>query len=174
LKEFLNVKTSQAVFALYDNFFPVNTENITLSEGVGRVITDDIKAEKDIPEFNRSTVDGYALIAKDTYGASESNPLYLQLIDEVLMGQEPESPLTKGKIIKIATGGMLPPNADAVIMVEYTQAIDNQAIEIHRSVSPCHNKLPTSIAIAAHGLDYRAGTHHCSVPFLPKVADLVG
>ncbi len=84
-------------------------------------------------------MDGYAVKAKDTFGASQSLPAYLKLAGVVEMGKEATQPLNKGEAMRISTGGMMPPDADAVVMVEYTDETDGGLVEIHRAVSPGQN-----------------------------------
>ena len=95
----------------------------------------------DLPGFARSTVDGYAVRASDTFGASESLPIPLRLVGEVAMGQGAEVPLGPGECQRIATGGMLPPNADGVVMLEYAQELGDGFVEIMRGISPGENRL---------------------------------
>ena len=84
-------------------------------------------------------MDGYAVKAKDTFGASQSLPAYLKLAGVVEMGKEATQALNKGEAIRISTGGMMPPDGDAVVMVEYTDETDGGLVEIHRAVSPGQN-----------------------------------
>src|SRR6266498_6070980 len=90
---------------------------------LGRVLAEDIIAPHPLPDFQRTTVDGYAVRASDTHGASDSLPAYLTLIGEVPMGDAPEFQIGVGQCALIHTGGMLPNGADAVVMLEYTQNI---------------------------------------------------
>jgi len=99
-----------------------DSEQIDVPSSLGRVSAEDVRAPHPLPDFRRSTVDGYAVRAKDTYGASDSLPAYLALAGEVPMGDAPKSALELGGCMTIHTGGMLPEGADAVIMLEYTQA----------------------------------------------------
>ena len=125
----------------------INSELIDVSSSLGRILAEAIVAPHPLPEFQRTTVDGYAVRAMDTYGASDSLPSYLTLIGEVPMGQEPEFELQSGQCALIHTGGMLPTGADAVVMLEYTQQIrrDGQLpmyvvdIEIFRAVADGEN-----------------------------------
>jgi len=98
-------------------------ETIDTSRAIGRVLAEDVHAPHPLPEFPRSTVDGYAVRARDTFGASESLPGYLTLAGEVQMGAAPDFALTTGTCALIHTGGMLPEGADAVMMLEYTQMV---------------------------------------------------
>ncbi len=100
-----------------------NPESIDAIDALGRVTADDISAPHALPEFPRTTVDGYAVRAKDTHGASDSLPAYLTLIGEVPMGDSPSFDIGAGQCALIHTGGMLPNGADAVVMLEYTQRI---------------------------------------------------
>ncbi|MFL7869957.1 MAG: gephyrin-like molybdotransferase Glp [Anaerolineales bacterium] len=97
------------------------SELIDVASSLGRVTAEDVRAPHPLPDFRRSTVDGFAVRAKDTYGASDSLPAYLALAGEVPMGDAPESALGAGQCMTIHTGGMLPEGADAVVMLEYTQ-----------------------------------------------------
>lgn len=126
---------------LWDNlcFDHLPIEQIPLPQSLGRNLAGDIIANSDIPGFNRSTMDGFAVRAKDTFGATEAMPAYLTLVGEVFMGQEAKTPLTAGQAIKVATGGMLPANADAVVMIEYTEELDQDTIGVVRPVAPGEN-----------------------------------
>ena len=93
---------------------------------LGRVLASDVSAPHPLPEFPRSSVDGYAVRASDTFGASESLPGYLTLIGEIPMGAPADLSLAAGQCALIHTGGMLPSNADAVVMLEYTQTINRK------------------------------------------------
>jgi molybdopterin molybdotransferase len=105
----------------------------------GRVTAEDVVAPHPLPAFARSTVDGYAVRARDTYGASDTLPGYLALSGEVPMGAAALLSITTGKCALIHTGGMLPPGADAVIMLEYTQPVRPGEIEIQRAVADGEN-----------------------------------
>jgi molybdopterin molybdotransferase len=104
-----------------------------------RVLAEDLFSQVDLPHFHRAAMDGYAVKAKDTFGASQSLPAYLKLAGVVEMGKEATQALNKGEAIRISTGGMMPPDADAVVMVEYTDETDGGLVEIHRAVSPGQN-----------------------------------
>jgi len=123
------------------------TKLIDVAASLGRVTAEDVRAPHPLPAFRRSTVDGFAVRAKDTYGASDSLPAYLALAGEVPMGDAPKSALGPGQCMIIHTGGMLPEGADAVVMLEYTQTTTVGAgssrpkdeIEILRSVAEGEN-----------------------------------
>ncbi|MCA1645044.1 MAG: molybdopterin molybdenumtransferase MoeA [Chloroflexi bacterium] len=104
-----------------------------------RVLAEDLCSPADLPSFRRSTMDGFAVRAADTFGATEGLPAYLELVDEVLMGQAPTRSLGSGECARIATGGMLPDGSDAVVMVEQTQEAAPTTIEAVRAVAPGEN-----------------------------------
>jgi molybdopterin molybdotransferase len=103
---------------------------------LGRVPADRVNAPQSLPGFARSTVDGYAVRAADTYGVSEGLPGYLQVTGAVLMGAEPTVAVTPGAAVSMPTGGVLPPGADAVVMIEYTHEAMAGTIEVVRPVAP--------------------------------------
>ena len=114
-------------------------EEIPATDAAGRVTFGSITAPHPLPSFPRSTVDGYAVRAADTHGASESLPAYLKLIGEVAMGSVPAFSLEPGSCGIIHTGGMLPAGADAVVMIEHTQEARGDEIEILRAVGSGEN-----------------------------------
>jgi molybdopterin molybdotransferase len=118
-------------------FGPITAlENIPVAEGAGRILAHELVALEDMPHFHRASMDGYAVRAADTFGASASQPGYLSFAGSIEMGDEATQELRTGKTMRIATGGMLPPGADAVVMVEYSEELIDGTVEIQRSVSP--------------------------------------
>ncbi len=117
----------------------VGTELVPTIKARARVLAEDLYSAVDLPHFHRAAMDGYAVKAKDTFGASQSLPAYLKLAGVVEMGKEATQALNSGEAIRISTGGMMPPQADAVVMVEYTDETDAGLVEIHRGVSPWQN-----------------------------------
>lgn len=117
----------------------IETEDIRLEDALGRTIAENIVSEDRIPSFSRSTVDGYAVQAKDSFGASEGMPLPVEVVGEVLMGKEVSGKVKPGQAFAIPTGGMLPDNCDAVVMLEYTNELDNRTIEVYKAVAPGEN-----------------------------------
>ena len=116
-----------------------DSEFIDVPSSLGRVLAEDIVAPHPLPDFQRSTVDGYTVRAADTHGASDSLPAYLNLIGEVPMGDAPAFEIGAGQCALIHTGGMLPDGADAVVMLEYTQSVQRDEIEIFRAVADGEN-----------------------------------
>jgi putative molybdopterin biosynthesis protein len=118
---------------------PLGSERVPLSQAAGRVLACAIVAEVDVPGFDRASVDGFALRADDTVGASERAPRILTVNHEILTpGKEPQFPVAPGTATLIATGGMVPRGADAVVMVEHTEALDDDErtlIEVRRPVA---------------------------------------
>ncbi len=106
----------------------IDPESIAVTSSLGRFTASDIFAPHPLPDFPRTTVDGYAVRARDTFGASDSLPAYLTLIGEVPMGDAPSFEIRAGQCALIHTGGMLPKGADAVVMLEYTQLITDSKV----------------------------------------------
>jgi molybdopterin molybdotransferase len=116
-------------------------ETIDTARSLGRVTAQPVMSPERLPAFARTTVDGYAVRAKDTFGASESLPAYLTLVGEVPMGSAPGFAVGAGQAALIHTGGMLPDGADAVVMLEYTQVARPGEVEVLRAVAPGENEL---------------------------------
>jgi molybdopterin molybdotransferase len=135
-KEFFKVKPPAEVLSLLGEFQPVGAEEIELARALGRVLAEEVAPEVDLPPFDRSTMDGYAVQAADTFGATESVPALLSVVGEVRMGESPAFTVQRGQAASIPTGGMLPEGTDAVVMVEHTQEVAAGQIEVTRSVAP--------------------------------------
>lgn len=157
-RELFNVRTPPDALATLLRHLPatVRTETIATRDALNRVLAEDIQATAELPNFRRSTMDGFAVRAADTYGASEGLPAYLDVQGEVFMGHAPNFSLTAGKAARIATGGMLPEGSDAVVMVEQTQDVGPHTIEALRPVAPGEN-------VVQIGEDVRTGE-----PILPR------
>jgi molybdopterin molybdotransferase len=132
---FATVTVAQALAALPTRA-PTPTERVPLADALGRVPGDAVSSPADLPGFPRSTVDGFAVRAADTYGASEGLPAYLDMAGEVAMGRPPQVTVGQGQAVAIPTGGVLPPGADAVVMVEHTQAGLPGTVEVVRPAAP--------------------------------------
>ena len=141
MKAFFRVVTTDEARTRIATFEAVATETVRVAEALDRVLARDLVAAVDLPHFHRANMDGYAVRAQDTFGASANIPAYLKLVGAVEMGQEATRRVCKGEAVRIATGGMLPPGADAVVMVEYTEEIGDRTVEAHRSVAPWENVL---------------------------------
>ncbi|MES0446718.1 MAG: molybdopterin molybdenumtransferase MoeA, partial [Desulfobacterales bacterium] len=141
MKEFFKVTDLEKVLEFVSEFPRVRTEDVPLHETNGRVLAADIISDMDLPDFVRSTMDGYAVSASSTFGASETNPAYLSIKGSIAMGESPFFSVGVGEAARISTGGMLPDGADSVVMVEHSEAIDDTSIEVYKSVAPGQNIL---------------------------------
>jgi molybdopterin molybdotransferase len=157
MAQFLKVKTAGEVLSILDGIRPLASEPISLALACGRRLASNITAAEPAPQFERATMDGYAVRARDTFGASESLPALLERSGEVVMGEAPGISVTPGKAVEIPTGGMIPDGADAVVMVEYTSVLDNTTIEITRPVAPGENVLKVGEDIALGETLFRQG-----------------
>jgi len=137
MPEFLHLISPSAalekILTALPQSWAADTEVISTSAAHGRVLAERVTAPHPLPPFPRSTVDGYAVQAKDTFGASGSLPAYLRLIGEILMGKSPTLEVRPGQAAQVHTGGAIPAGADAVVMLEDTQLIDGSEIEVHRA-----------------------------------------
>ncbi len=139
MQEFFHVVDLDVAQAHASCFTPVAGERIPLESALGRVLAPDLHAAHDLPGFRRSTMDGYAVHAESTFGASDASPAQLTLVGAVPMGERAELRVGRGEAARLLTGGMLPPGADAVVMVEHTESIDEETIEVTRAVAPGQN-----------------------------------
>jgi molybdopterin molybdotransferase len=131
----------------------VRVEVIDTADALGRVLAADIVSPEDLPAFRRSTVDGYAVWASETYGASAGLPALLRVIGEAPMGQHINLRVETGEAILVHTGSMLPPNADAVVMIEQTQPVNNGASTTHESTAPEYIEVVRPVAIGENMLN---------------------
>jgi len=125
-------------------------EQVPLESADGRVIARDIVAAGDVPPFSRAAMDGYAVRAADTIGASRSHPRHLRKTATIYTGQVSTAAVAPGECIEIATGAPMPEGADAVVMVEETDCNDDGRVEIYAEVRPTQN-------IGRRGADIQAG-----------------
>lgn len=150
MESFFKLKTTAAVLALIDRFDPLEEESLPIDKALGRILSRDFEAPEDLPTFFRSAMDGYAVRARDTFGASEGLPALLNLAGEVRMGAAPEVNVGEQEAVRIATGGMLPEGADGVLMVEYAEMLDETTLEVSRPIAPLEN-------VIQPGDDFRKG-----------------
>ena len=135
-----------------------DSESIDVVSSLKRILAEDILSPHPLPDFQRTTVDGYAVRANDTHGASDSLPAYLTLIGEVPMGDTPSFEIEEGQCALIHTGGMLPSGADAVVMIEYTQSAHENEIEISHAVADGENVIRIGEDVAQGQLVLPKGT----------------
>lgn len=180
-RSFLRAVTPAEALELLCRVAPVDSEVVDTVEARGRVLAQELRSRVDLPHFNRAAMDGYAVIARDTFGASPGLPACLQLAGTVEMGQEVTRPLRGSEAMRISTGGMLPPGSDAVVMVEYTDEVEKGMVEVHRGVSPWLNVIrvgddirtgdpvfPRGRRLRAHDLGALTGIGVASVPVYRK------
>jgi molybdopterin molybdotransferase len=158
MSHFFKVKTLDEVLALTDQFSSTESETVDTSAAFFRILSQDITASRDMPGFRRATMDGFAVNAAATFGSSESTPAWLEIQGAVLMGQVPDFELAPGRAARISTGGMLPRGADAVVMVEHTQTIDDTSVEIYKSVAPLQHVIDADEDFKAGDVVLPAGT----------------
>ncbi len=164
--QFLNVVTrdeATARFREHLRLAPLGREVVSLREALNRVLAEDVLAEVDVPGFDRSNVDGFAVQAKDTFGAMEETPRSVSMNNEVLApGIVPVQAVSTGFATPIATGGMLPRGADAVLMVEHSELVEStagQLVEIRRPLTSGENVSYAGTDIARGETVLRAGQH---------------
>ena len=157
MKEFFKVKSIEQALEFVTLFPRMRAEKVSLKESLDRILAEDIQSDIDLPDFSRSIMDGYAVRGSSTFGASEANPAYLNVKGTVLMGVSTDLSVGPGEAVRISTGGMLPEGADSVVMIEHTEAVDDTAIEVYRSVAPGQNIITTGEDIALGEILLRSG-----------------
>jgi len=149
---------ANALNLIYDHLSKdIRIEELATAESLDRVLTERLTATSSLPSFPRSTMDGYAVRAADTFGASESLPAYLSVIGEVAMGQESLLSINTAQAAITYTGAMIPPGADAVVMIERTQKLDDTSIEVLRAVAPGENILNIGEDVKSGEVLFEAG-----------------
>ena len=166
---------------------PLDIEEVHITAAAGRVLARDILACEDVPPFARSTVDGYAVMAKDTFGATEALPAILEIVEDIRMGAIAEKNLLSGQAARIPTGGSLPCGADACVMIEHTDLLDDRIVLVKKPVAPGENVihkgedvtsgetlLLTGRVLRAFEIGALAALGHVTVPVFrrPRVAIL--
>jgi molybdopterin molybdotransferase len=156
--EFFRLQTREEVLALYERFPPLEAEVTSLAAAAGRVLAAPLAAPEEVPAFYRASMDGYAVRARDTFGASVGAPQYLELKGEVPMGTAPAQDVAPGVTLRVPTGAMLPPGADAVVMLEYTGEHPDGTLEVRRAVAPGENVLTPGEDVARGEVLFPAGS----------------
>jgi molybdenum cofactor synthesis domain-containing protein len=136
---------------------PLGTEEVQLLEAHNRVLSQDVTSDLDIPPFSRSTVDGYAVKAEDTYGAEENTPAKLEVCGTVNVGEPPQISVAKGEAAEIVTGAPIPDGADASVMVENTQR-NGAELLVYRAVTKSENVMKKGSDIKKGETVLKAGT----------------
>ena len=152
------VTPDEALARLFEHLPDIpRSQPIGLDPALGRVTAAPISSPEDSPAFARSAMDGYAVRAADTFGASEGLPAFLTVVGEVPMGAAATQPVQPATAQLIHTGGMLPPHADAVVMVEYTQPVDETSVEVLRPAAPGQHVIQAGEDLAAGDVLLPAG-----------------
>lgn len=139
VKPFLTLQSVESVLEHIRAFPALSVEAVPLDEAPGRRLARAFTATEDLPGFDRSTVDGFAVRARDVFGAQEGSPALVRCIADCRMGEVPDIALQEGQTARILTGGMLPDGADCVVMVEYSRPAGGDLIELTRSQAPGDN-----------------------------------
>ena len=139
--ELFNVVTVEEANHIVDKSFSheITSEKVSILQSTGRICFEDIKSCCNTPKFKRSTVDGFAVNSRDVFGASEAIPSILDFRGEVLMGKVPPSDITGGECLYVPTGGMLPDSSDCVVMIEYSDKLDDNTVLIYSPAAPGDN-----------------------------------
>ena len=137
----LNVLTLEEALDLIKREFSLilRTEHVSLSKALGRILAEDIISKEYVPDFNRSTVDGYALRARDVFGCSDSIPAILTVQAQIRMGESAGFSLPEGCCAAIPTGGAVPAGADSIVMLEYAEDYGDGTIGVAKPVAPGEN-----------------------------------
>jgi molybdopterin molybdotransferase len=160
MREFLELNPPEKFWQVLKSFLETKifqTEKIELDQSLNRILADNVFSPVDLPPFSRSTVDGYAVKAADTLGASASMPTYLDIIGSIEMGVETELELKSGQAAAIPTGGMIPKGSDAVLMIEDTEKIEEKLIESFKSLAVGENIVQKAEDIAEGELLFKKG-----------------
>ena len=139
MAHFLTLQSVDAILALIGRFDPGPAETLPLEDAFGRTLAETFFSPEDLPGFDRSCMDGFAVRARDVFGASEGSPALLENIGECPMGQQVETSIGPGQCMRIWTGSMLPPGSDAVVMLEYAREGGGNNIELTRPAAPQDN-----------------------------------
>jgi molybdopterin molybdotransferase len=154
------VDIKEATKIIDENFYlEPRVEKVPLSKALGRIIYKDIISQENIPGFRRSSVDGYAVKSKETAGASESIPAMFQLKGEIRMGEGAKVKLDfPGSCAYVPTGGMLPEESDCVVMIEYSEKLDENIILLNTSAYPGENVVEEDEDVSANEMVIKKGT----------------
>jgi molybdopterin molybdotransferase len=184
-REFFTARPVQEALEEFRPHRRTGTETVARADALGRVPASPVTSDAALPGFARSTVDGYAVRAADTYGASDGLPAYLDLVGSVRMGTSADIPVRTGTAVMVPTGAAIPSDADAVVMVEHTQVTMPDVIEVTRPVAVGEGivRADEDVAVGAEvapagrplraqdlGLLAAAGVSEVKVRARPKVA----
>lgn len=148
-RKLMTLEEAKKIISLQLKPTPLGIEEVPLLQAHNRVLSEDVTSTLDIPPFNRSTVDGYAVKAEDTFGADENQPAKFRVKGTINVGEPPKIAVTKGEAAEIVTGAPIPDGADAVVMVEDTETKNNE-LSVYSSVTQAEN-------VMKKGTDIRKG-----------------
>lgn len=156
----LNVVTREEAVRIILEKIPeaADVETVGLPDALGKVVAEDILSPEDLPAYARSTVDGFAVHAADTYGCSEALPAMVTYAGKVLMGEDEKRVLPKGSCMQVPTGGQVPEGADAVVMVEHSEDLGDEFRYMLKPVAPGENVNAKGDDIALGGVAVPKGT----------------
>ncbi|HHU32681.1 MAG TPA: molybdopterin molybdotransferase MoeA [Clostridia bacterium] len=159
MEELFRLTSLEEAKSKISSYWKTEPEKVRISvlDAFDKVLAEDIIAGADVPGFSRATVDGYAVRSSSTFGATEAMPAYLQVIGQIAMGKSAALAVGQGEGVGIPTGGMLPEQADAVVMVEYTEEMGQAEIAVTRPVSPGENVIKAGEDIRAGSLLFKQG-----------------
>ncbi|MBO3803229.1 MAG: molybdenum cofactor biosynthesis protein [Candidatus Brockarchaeota archaeon] len=133
----------EALALMLGNTKPIERrEAVSIEESYSRVLAEDVVAGMDVPPFDRAAMDGYAVMAKDTYGAGNLAPVRLKIAGTVYAGEEPKEKVREGTCVRIATGAKMPIGADAVVMAESAEQVGGDEVDVFKPVYPGANVSP--------------------------------
>ncbi len=150
-KEATRIEEARRIFYEALPAISLPLEQVVVQRAVNRILAEDVRAETSVPSFEKSAMDGYAVVAEDTFGSSPTNPSLLKLVGESKIGESPKTIVAKGQTVAIATGAPIPQGANAVAMVENTKRLETGDVEIYTPVAPGEN-------VSQVGEDVKQGT----------------
>jgi len=154
---FFDLTTTEQVYRAIGAFEPLETERVEAGRAAGRVVAETVLAAEDVPMFDRSNMDGFAVRAADTFGASENASVSLRVTGHVAMGTEATVLVEPGCAVKVSTGAMLPGGADAVVMVEKTESLADEVIALREAAVPGQNLIRIAEDLAKGDVVFEPG-----------------
>jgi putative molybdopterin biosynthesis protein len=137
-RKLIDIEEAESIIENFLSLKPLGFEEVSLEEAYGRILAEDIISKIDVPNFDKSAMDGYAVIAEDTYEASEAHPVKLKVKGRIEAGEEPKIEVFNGEAVEVSTGAPIPKGSNAVVMVEYTKETNGE-LEVFKSVRPGEN-----------------------------------
>jgi molybdenum cofactor synthesis domain-containing protein len=157
---FGRLATLGELFDILDaHLLELEIEAVSITEALHRVLAEDVHADIDVPHFSKAAMDGYAVIASDTFEARDSSPTVLKVKGALQPGDSLDAPITQGECVEIGTGAPLPEGADAVVMVEYTEPGEaDSEVQIRKGVAPRENIVEVGSDVGAGDVALTRGT----------------